>query len=206
MMVWGGQDDSSIMSSGGRYGLGISVDNDGDGVGNCDGDCDDAEASVYPGASQVCDGLNNDCNDPLWPGLDGTNERDDDGDALSECQGDCDDTDDQFWDTPGEVTGLILSHTGGELGTSTLDWSAPVTGGTAASMAYDTIRSNQPSDFLAADCVEANDGPNTTSTDSFNLAPGVVFYLIRAQNPCPNGLGSLGLGAAGQPRTGLDCP
>ena len=32
-------------------------------------DCDDASAAVYPGATQVCDGANNDCDDPLWPAL-----------------------------------------------------------------------------------------------------------------------------------------
>ncbi len=37
------------------------VDNDSDGVNSCD-DCDDSNPSVYPGAEEVCDGLDNDCN------------------------------------------------------------------------------------------------------------------------------------------------
>ena len=45
------------------------TDGDSDGLRACDGDCDDADSSVYPGASQVCDGVNNDCDDPLWPAL-----------------------------------------------------------------------------------------------------------------------------------------
>jgi hypothetical protein len=64
-------------------------DLDEDGFG-C-GDCDDDNAAVHPGAPQLCDGVNNDCVDPSWPGLEGTNELDDDGDGLSECEGDCDD-------------------------------------------------------------------------------------------------------------------
>jgi len=36
-------------------------DADGDGFTNCDGDCDDRESSVYPGAPEICDLLDNDC-------------------------------------------------------------------------------------------------------------------------------------------------
>ncbi|MFM7201242.1 MAG: MopE-related protein, partial [Myxococcota bacterium] len=38
-------------------------DNDGDGFSTIDGDCDDNDASVHPGAEELCDGLDNDCND-----------------------------------------------------------------------------------------------------------------------------------------------
>lgn len=36
-------------------------DGDGDGVASCDGDCDDANAAIYPGAAEVCDGEDDDC-------------------------------------------------------------------------------------------------------------------------------------------------
>jgi hypothetical protein len=39
------------------------VDADGDGVALCDGDCDDANPGVHPGATEVCnDGIDQDCN------------------------------------------------------------------------------------------------------------------------------------------------
>ncbi len=36
-------------------------DYDGDGVDSDDGDCDDSDATVYPGAEESCDGYDNDC-------------------------------------------------------------------------------------------------------------------------------------------------
>jgi hypothetical protein len=208
MVVWGGQDASSVLGTGGRYALGQSVDNDHDGFSECTGDCDDTQASVYPGAPQICDGMNNDCNQINWPGLAGTNERDDDGDTLSECQGDCDDGDASIWGTPGEVTGLFLTPTGSQTSSAVLDWTAPATGGTISSLRYDTLRSASPADFVTGTfCVETNDGPNTTATDSTPpFLGGVFFYLVRAENSCPAGQGPLGTDSAGVPRSGRSCP
>jgi hypothetical protein len=64
------------------------LDGDGDGYTACS-DCDDGNPDVHPHAGDLCDGLNNDCVDAAWPGLEGTLDRDDDGDGFSECQGDC---------------------------------------------------------------------------------------------------------------------
>lgn len=53
------------------------------------GDCDDDNASVWPGAIEACDGIDNDCDGSL-----SAEETDDDGDGFNECaDGDCDDGD-----------------------------------------------------------------------------------------------------------------
>ena len=48
----------------------VEVDQDGDGYTVSQGDCDDADATVYPGASESCDGKDNDCNDLIDDGDD----------------------------------------------------------------------------------------------------------------------------------------
>jgi len=87
------------------------VDNDGDGVTENEGDCDDADDTRYPGAPELCNALDDDCDgdvpadettdgdgdgavgcadcDDTDPAL---NLHDDDFDGWSTCTGDCDDT------------------------------------------------------------------------------------------------------------------
>lgn len=69
-------------------------DEDGDGVRSCEGDCDDAIASVFPGAEELCDGRDNDCDTRI------DDTADTDGDGANRCL-DCDDLDPQQF--PGNV-------------------------------------------------------------------------------------------------------
>jgi hypothetical protein len=78
-------------------------DSDGDGFGNPNSvtaectqpngyvsnntDCDDTDANTFPGAPELCDRKDNDC-DGVVP----ADEVDDDGDGFTECEGDCDDS------------------------------------------------------------------------------------------------------------------
>ena len=65
-----------------------SVDGDGDGTSADGGDCDDTDNTVYIGAPELEDGLDNDCDGLVDEGTDSV---DDDGDGFSENTGDCDD-------------------------------------------------------------------------------------------------------------------
>ena len=181
------------------------VDGDGDTASSCV-DCDDAHATVFAGATQSCDGLNNDCNSIGWPLLTGTNESDGDADGFSTCTGDCNDTDGAIWATPGEVRSLLLAHNK-LTSTSQLSWTAPLLPG-ATSIVYDTLRSTAASNFTSsATCLETNDGANTLAADATALAPGGRFYyLTRAENGCPSGQGVLGRNSAGTPIAGRTCP
>lgn len=66
------------------------IDNDGDGFTEEQGDCDDTSSANKPGASEVEDNFDNDCDGSID---EGTNNFDDDGDGWSENGGDCDDYD-----------------------------------------------------------------------------------------------------------------
>ena len=66
------------------------TDNDGDGVDEAGGDCDDGDWTVYPGAPEIPDGLDNDCDGEVD---EGTLLEDSDGDGFSSLDGDCDDGD-----------------------------------------------------------------------------------------------------------------
>jgi hypothetical protein len=107
-------DSQAVLFDGNAIGFAppVCVDADGDGLGACEGDCDDTNPTVYVGAPEICDGLDNDCNSVLpadevdldqddWllcegdcdDSDDALNLDDEDGDGFSSCTGDCDDND-----------------------------------------------------------------------------------------------------------------
>ncbi|HET6372851.1 MAG TPA: putative metal-binding motif-containing protein, partial [Candidatus Polarisedimenticolia bacterium] len=97
VIIWGGRPyiyGGTPFETGGRYRITIPpgelLDADIDGWRVCDGDCNDGNAAIHPGAQQICDGLNDDCNDVSWPAVP-ADEADADGDGVRVCSGDCDD-------------------------------------------------------------------------------------------------------------------
>ncbi len=69
---------------------GTAVDNDGDNFSEDQGDCDDEDDEIYPGAEEVLNSEDDDCDNTVDEGTAGY---DDDGDGQSELDGDCDDGD-----------------------------------------------------------------------------------------------------------------
>ena len=55
-------------------------DGDGDGYTTDDGDCDDLDSAVHPGADEDCNGIDDNCNDTVDEGYD-----DIDGDGIADC-------------------------------------------------------------------------------------------------------------------------
>ncbi|RME24723.1 MAG: hypothetical protein D6798_10530 [Deltaproteobacteria bacterium] len=72
----GGADGGSV----GDGGADLDVDADGDGWTPAAGDCDDADAAVFPGADEFCNGVDDDCD-----GYIDENSDDTDGDGIADC-------------------------------------------------------------------------------------------------------------------------
>jgi len=99
----------------------VCPDADGDGYGTCTGpngeiDCDDGDATVFPGATELCDGLDNDC-DGVIP----ADEVDGDGDGVAPCAGDCDDADATTFPGAAEICDGIDNDCDGSLPADELD-------------------------------------------------------------------------------------
>jgi hypothetical protein len=59
------------------------IDLDGDGYTEGEGDCDDADPNISPAASEVCDGIDNNCDGNIDEGFDS------DGDTVADCFDNC---------------------------------------------------------------------------------------------------------------------
>lgn len=125
-----------------------------------------------------------------------------DGDGLA-ATCDCSDADRAVWKTPGEVQDLQVFH---GLGVTSLTWAQPSDAG-SSSIGFDLIRSADPNDFATASTCLAVDPGVTSATDPAETPAGSgMFYLVRAKNACPAGIGSLGSASSGAPRTAPPCP
>ncbi len=86
-----------------------SPDSDGDGFCAAE-ECDDANPEVYPGAPEVCDGLDNACSGSIP-----ANELDEDGDRSFVCSGDCDDANRAVHPSAPEVCNGLDDNCDGEI-------------------------------------------------------------------------------------------
>ncbi len=89
--------------------LNDTADSDGDGYTTAQGDCDDTDSAVNPGADEVCgDSIDNNCDGTVDEGCDDT--ADSDGDGYTTAQGDCDDTDSAVNPGADEVCGDSIDN------------------------------------------------------------------------------------------------
>lgn len=91
---------------------GCDLDQDGDGWTVQQGDCDDVDAAVNPGAQDVCDGLDNNC--------DGSIDNDVDGDNVLPCVlagvgDDCDNADPTVYPGAAQVCDGIDHNCDGQI-------------------------------------------------------------------------------------------
>ena len=105
----------------------ISPDQDGDGLTESQGDCDDLDPTTFTGAEELCDGIDNNCDGQIDEGLDQTYYVDEDNDGfgddaqtLNECNptinvaiigGDCNDEDQSISPSAHEICDGIDNNT-----------------------------------------------------------------------------------------------
>ena len=158
------------------------VDQDGDGFGDpgdasCPGggdlDCDDSAAGVHPGASESCNGIDDDCDGSIP-----ADEADGDADGMRICDSDCDDTDATIYPGAGEECDGLDND---------CDGSIPV---------WDTDQDGDGTSSCAGDChdgdaslyVEDLDGDGTSPCEGDCDDTDVMMYVEDLDNdgysPC----------------------
>ncbi|MFP2906090.1 MopE-related protein [Pyxidicoccus sp. 3LFB2] len=193
-------------------------DADGDGAGNVSdtvqncrqlagvvsdaSDCDDTSAAIKPGATEVCDALDNDCDAQVDEGVLSAWYRDADGDGFgSEAQstqacgmptgyvastGDCNDTNAAIKPGATEVCDGVDNNCSGAVdeGIATLTWYRDADGDTYGASANTLQKCSQPSGYVsnASDCNDSSAG----------IRPGALEVCDGADNNC-NGSSDEGL-------------
>jgi hypothetical protein len=180
-------------NKGGRYIS--SADADHDGFTACGGDCNDANPAIRPGAAEVCDGVDQDCNAIV------DDAPDTDGDGVGACA-DCAEGNSQVWSTPAEV-GNFRAASGAP---AAYAWDS-LASQAGPQISYDVVTGN----FSVAGGFEAGNATclgSTTATAFSDARPDPAmsagyWYLVGGRNTCGRGT----LGTAQRDAVGLMlCP
>ena len=216
LLVWGGvtgagiEGPGSVLNSGGRYITGQSLDDDGDGFSECGGDCADGSAAVHPGATEVCNGLDDNCSATTDEGgstlCDDSNActtdtcggslgcanliRDLDGDAHPDaaCGGnDCLDSNATIWLAPAAVTNLLIS-TPSPANPSWDSQAASSGPGTLYDLTSGTMGpAGGTISFATASCLQSSSSTNYSDPRPGPPSGTAFWYLARGRNACGTG-------------------
>ncbi|MEN9333728.1 MAG: hypothetical protein RLY35_908, partial [Bacteroidota bacterium] len=146
-------------------------------VDNSD-DCDDQNAAIYPGATEVCNGVDDNCDGNIDEGLDA------DGDGFSSCIDDCNDADNTIYPGAPELCDGIDQNCDGNVdngATSLLTYYIDADNDTYgfSDPATDSISCGQPVGYVT-DNTDCND-------DDAAINPGAIEICDALDNDC-NGL------------------
>lgn len=162
----------------------------------CGGDdCDDTAAVVHPGAAEICDGRDNDC-DMVLP----ANELDADGDGVLVCDDDCDDADPNIGphrpelcddgldnDCDQQIDTLDPACNGGE--SSSSSEGDATTGSVTSGEQGDTPTSGSPDNTSSTSTDPGSDAPaetcacTTTGSSPLLLLPLLALLRRRRHQP-----------------------
>jgi hypothetical protein len=140
---------------------------------NSGDDCDDSNDDVHPGAAEICDRFDDDCDDVLP-----SDESDDDGDTYVECElaADCDDTNLDIHPGAGELcstAGVDDDCDGSADESSALDastWYYDFDGDNYGGVGVSTVACVQPADYAdnADDCDDGSSVAHPGATELCN--------------------------------------
>ncbi len=139
-------------------------DGDGDGF-DVGSDCNDGDPAIYPGAAELCDFADNDCNGLTDEGYDV------DGDGFTTCNGDCNDNDASVY------IGAICNDNNSNTTNDLIQTDCSCLGSLG----------DEPSNAFTADpatgCIDISVDPATYTVSTVVTAPGCAGNTVGGENP-----------------------